>query len=296
MSIIQTLLTQGPSQIPPIEYLIVGGGGGGGYLGGGGGAGGFLTGSFSGYTPIIDISVGNGGNGTIGENTSPTNGGNSIITGVNLSVTAIGGGAGSNYGSNGSSGGSGGGGAPTDNFPYTTSGGSGTSGQGYSGGYGNRGSPSYPGGGGGGGAGGAGTDKTSAFANAGNGGNGVTSNFTGTSVTYAGGGGGGQYYDPSVALVGGGLGGSGGGGTGGIQIGVTGSVYRSPTPGTDGLGGGGGAAGNNQNGQRGGSGVIIIKYSIAYLPAIASGSVTYTTDGSYRYYKWTSGTGKLIFT
>jgi len=109
-----------------VEALVVAGGGGGhnGLYGGGGGGGGIL------YNPSLNVSaqsyavtVGNGGN-------SNANGENSIFS----NLTAIGGGAGGEYGGvheYGYPGGSGGGGAGTQNF--SSAGGIGTPGQGSDG-------------------------------------------------------------------------------------------------------------------------------------------------------------------
>ena len=285
-----------PLSTPNFEYLIIGGGGGGGsFQSGGGGAGGFLTGTVTQYIPSFTVVVGQGGAGAIGDSSYASNGGNSsIISGSILSLVAFGGGRGGNYGVAGADGGSGGGGGPRDGSPFFFPGGNSLSGQGNNGGQGYTGSPPYPGGGGGGGAGAPGGNKTSSFSAAGNGGNGRESSITGTSIVYAGGGGAGQYYDPGQPFVGGGNGGTGGGGQGGIQYGVGNSVYRLPGQGTDGLGGGGGAGGANQNGARGGSGIVVIRYPVAFSPAITTGNVEYNVVGQYRIYIW-RGDGSLTF-
>lgn len=141
------------------DYLVIAGGGGGaGNQGGGGGAGGLRStvgttgggGSLesalsltanTGYT----VTVGAGGVGTWG---SQTSGSNSVFS----TITSTGGGKGGNGGVNGSSGGSGGGGGYAGSPPAGT-GGAGTTNQGYAGGDGVV--AQY--GGSGGGAGGAGT-------------------------------------------------------------------------------------------------------------------------------------------
>jgi len=148
-----------PTQNITADYLVIAGGGGGaGNQGGGGGAGGLRStvgttgggGSLesalsltanTGYT----VTVGAGGVGTWG---SQTSGSNSVFS----TITSTGGGKGGAGGANGSSGGSGGGGGYAGSPPVGT-GGAGTTNQGYAGGDGvlNQ----Y--GGSGGGAGGTGT-------------------------------------------------------------------------------------------------------------------------------------------
>ena len=129
-----------------ISYLVIaGGGGGGGQVGGGGGAGGYLSGSSFPISQGVTyaVTVGGGGTGGVGSSARGTNGGNSVFS----SLTAIGGGAGGNFGSSqavGVTGGSGGGGSGDS----SAAGGSGTSGQGNAGGSGVGGA--WGGGGGGG--------------------------------------------------------------------------------------------------------------------------------------------------
>lgn len=218
-----------------VSYLIVAGGAGGG-LKGGGGAGGYIyvTGQTITKNQSLGVFVGNGG-------LKSTNGDNSVFNGS----TAIGGGKGADYNySDGSSGGSGGGasGYVPPNYSYP---GGGTTGQGTSGGNGCSSNPS-PGSGGGGGAGQSGGTGTNYYG--GNGGSGITNSITGSAVVYAGGGGGHGISNGPTR----GIGGTGGGGNGG---GTTG------TDGTNGLGGGGGAGTTTPG--KGGSGVVIIKYSLS---------------------------------
>jgi hypothetical protein len=247
-----------------VDYLVVAGGGSGSdsYGGGGGGAGGLrstvtATGgggsleskvSFSSGVPYT-ITIGAGGNmpGVIGG--TGVTGSNSSISGSGFTtITSLGGGGGV-----GLSGGSGGGGRSTTGGGSST-GGSGQANQGYAGGNG----ASLVGGGGGGAgsAGGNGTGSTSG----GNGGNGVAVAITGSSVYYAGGGGGGADLSGGNYLTRG-SGGLGGGGQGG-----SGNTGYDASPGTAGTGGGGGGGGRDSGpslyGKPGGSGIVILRYSV----------------------------------
>jgi hypothetical protein len=108
-----------------------------------------------------------------------------------------------------------------------------------------------------------------------NGGAGLTSDITGSTVTYGGGGGeaGGIGYEQSP----GGAGGAGGGGTGGKCCNDAG------TPGTNGLGGGGGGGGISWcgtvycEGYNGGNGRVIVSYPV---PKRATGG-TITISGGF---------------
>jgi hypothetical protein len=227
--------TFGNDQSRTVEYLVVGGGGGGGYYaGGGGGAGGLLSSSFSATASDYTIVVGDGGlsspSAGSGSNTG-SSGVASTVTGTNASVSATGGGGGGggSGGNNGGSGGSGGGGERYGSG--TGTGGSGTVGQGNDGATISSGNQ----GGGGGGAGAAGSGQ--------NGGAGLntystwaTATSTGDSGYYAGGGGG---YT-------GGTGGDGGGG-----------AYSA-----EGTANTGGGAGGDTATKYGGSGIVILRYSI----------------------------------
>ena len=279
-----------------IHYTIVGGGGGGGSTyspnvtsGGGGGAGGFLTNFGStaltlGSGITYTITVGTGGAGAATSAALGTNGGNSVITGTGVSITATGGGAGSSStGANGADGGSGGGGGATKsggsgNTPSTTPS------QGNDGGSG--GSTGNYGGGGGGGAAAVGANGTGT--NGGNGGNGSSNSITGSAVTYAGGGGGGNYNGGTV-----GSGGTGGGGNAGANSGAVGGN------GTDGLGGGGGGAsynsGSHYAGGDGGNGVVIVRMTTTdYSAVTATGTFTTATDGSDTIITWTASPATLV--
>ena len=162
--------------------------------------------------------------------------------------------------------------------------------QGYDGGGGLN-NPGFRGGGGGG-AGGPGTSGTydpEDLPGTYGGGPGIYSDLSGTLTGYAGGGGGGSYNIRP------GYGGAGntdfGGGNGAKQTGPTaqnGTVNKG--------GGGGGAertgAGPDTSGTGGGggSGVVVIRTPVSTYSGAAttSGGVTYTTDGTYRFYVFTS--------
>jgi hypothetical protein len=250
---IHTFLSSGvftPSQSLNCDVLVAAGGGGGGTFGGGG-AGGFRTATgFSLPSASYSVTVGAGGSST-------TSGSNSILH----TITSAGGGGGGDYGAAsitntaGDAGGSGGGGG-------SWSGGGGTAGagntpstspsQGNNGGIGDT-TGSGAGGAGGGGAGGVGGPFTGAFnsstATGGTGGVGTANSYSGSSVNYAGGGGGAGYNTAGTASFGGGAGGRG--------IGPV-----SPTAGTVNTGGGGGG-GYANTGATGGSGIVIVRYTMA---------------------------------
>ena len=259
-----------PTGVSNVEVLVVGGGGGGGNYNsaGGGGAGGVIYNANFSVTPGTPyaITVGAGGRGGSGNNTTtPANGSNSVFG----SLTAYGGGFGSPNTQNsvgGGSGvvGSGGGGGNT----YTL-GGVPTGGQGNAGGTaigGATGSPNY-GGGGGGGAAQPGGDATSNYG--GGGGNGRAFDISGT-LTYYGGGGGGSVQSGGTP----GAGGLGGGGAGGSSL--------AGVAGTANTGGGGGAGGYGSGttyaGGAGGSGVVILRYKQTAAGTDIRGSLRYNTE------------------
>ena len=251
-----------------IRYLVVAGGGGGGSdMGGGGGAGGYLAAdTYVLPAGTYTITVGAGGAGALAgaAQAAASPGTNSSIVGGAVSIIATGGGGGASCHDrstspalSGGSGGGASGGAVT--------GGNGTTNQGFPGG--NSGIQWYMAGGGG--AGGRG------YSNAGHGGNGLYNDITGTGYYWAGGGGGSGY----TSIGGnGGLGGGGGGGVGsttggsGINNGSAGGGgapnAQTNTPGgaagaNTGGGGGGGAHYNATNsGGNGGSGIVVIRYTI----------------------------------
>ena len=281
-----------------IEYLVVGGGGaGGGQLGGGGGAGGFVASTLSSIESGSSFTITVGAGGTGGTGTGP-NGGDSSISGTEITtVTALGGGGGSggattNAGQDGGSGGGGsrynGGGNGT--FP----GGSGTAGQGFDGGVGVHTTSPNENGGGGGGAGAAGSDATSnAKGSYGEGGEGKLATIDG--YWYAGGGGGGDHTTSYILDPGdGGKGGGAGGGSttagyyglgdssntarnngdNGVGSGNTGQAVGG-NGGANTGGGGGGAGWNTSPGGSGGSGAVVLAYptsSVNGAGGIVSGS------------------------
>jgi hypothetical protein len=239
-----------PNQTLSCDALVVAGGGGANAdSSGGGGAGGLLA--FTSQSLIAQnytCTVGAGG-------AYATNGANSQFSSLTASV---GGGHGSGITTNYSpgSGGSGGGGSGGG----STTAGTGTAGQGNNGGAGFSSASPYGGGGGGGagavgnagrstsdGAGGIGA--TSALINA-MGSATSTGELSGGNYYYAGGGGG------NGGLSTAGVGGLGGGGTG------QNSSTTTSTNGTANTGGGAGG-GNQTQGRTGGSGIIIIRYTMA---------------------------------
>jgi hypothetical protein len=244
--------------------VVAGGGGGSASAGGGGGAGGLLTFTSQSLTAQnYLITVGAGGTGG-GINTQlGTNGTDSQFGSLTL---VKGGGRGGNTstlaGANGGSGGGGGG------YSGNGAGGSPQSGQGFAGGNGDQdGGSGSNGGGAGGGAGGAGTNAA-AVGVGGNvaGGIGATSSLltamggatatgqlSGGNYYYAGGGGGNTYTGNTTPTSIGGLGGGGNGCDGGVS-----TAGFSNTGG----GGGGGFLGGISTGGNGGSGIIIVRYTV----------------------------------
>ena len=276
-----------PDGITTVRALVIGGGGGGGFdIGGGGGAGGLREVASVITTPgeTVSIQVGTGGVGDTsrGAPCVGTNGNPSSIVLISANLSAIGGGGGGGQDGGGAcatdglTGASGGGGGVGISWPriggvgsYATDGDATT--------FGNDGGvaslSSYYAGGGGGGAGGVGGAGSANGSGAigGTGGAGRNSNITGSTVTYAGGGAGGFFQSGTR-----GLGGAGGGGAGG-----TGSV--APVAGTDGLGGGGGGGGVQSGvlgqGATGGSGVVIMRYS---MPSAPTNTAIPTISGTAR--------------
>jgi len=256
-----------------VNYLVVGGGGGGGDRhGGGGGAGGVLSGNWSASAGTYIITVGAGGQyGSTNEggqiaygtpNGSGTKGGDSLLSGTGISITAYGGGGGGSYDGNpsGTVGSGGGGGG------QNLSGVAGTAGQGNAGGSG-----SNPGAGGGGGAGGAGV-----AANTGTGGVGTSSYSThllavGYGTTFAVPTSPNTVISGGVAYIAGGGGGCAGtspgpGGSGGLGGGGRGDwADANITTGTPNTGGGGGGTRSHPDslqttGRNGGSGLVLVWY------------------------------------
>ena len=256
-----------------VNYLVVGGGGGGGDRhGGGGGGGGVLTGTWTASVGTYTVTVGSGGQyGATAEGGqtvygSPagagSKGGDSLLSGTGISITAYGGGGGGTYEANptGTVGSGGGGGG------NSFAGIAGTAGQGNAGGAGLQ-----PAGGGGGGAGGVGAD-----ANTSTGGIGTTSFSThllavGYGTTFAvptapnavisggvayiaAGGGGAAASAPGP----GGYGGLGGGGLGDWDA----SYILAGTANTGGGGGGSRSNDTSTTGRNGGSGLVLLWYAI----------------------------------
>ena len=280
----QTTYTWTPPQAITADVLLVAGGGGSATNnGGGGGAGGLLH-----YTnQSIDAStktvvVGNGGtpgSGFTSTGTFAEPGKNTSFTGL---VTAVGGGAGTQYTNNLNSGnrrngGSGGGAAGSGSTSTYHNGGSGTSGQGNNGGRGIR----YAGGGGGG-AGGRGRDGISPYTSGGGGigldKSSVFGTTYGDSGWFAGGGSGGSRIA--------GVGGRGGGGDGG-GIGVPGEDGQAHT------GGGGGGSKDSAPAANGGSGIVLVRFiepllhdpnDSATFPTITSSPNRSTNNISYLLY------------
>ena len=263
------------------SYLLVGGGGGSGINGGGGGGGGgVLTGQTTlTVGTVYSFTIGGGGAGSTGS-IGGSVGGNTI--GLGLTVIGGGGGSGRDAGpaTRGATGG-GGAGTTTTTISRLWSAGSQPiiSGQGFAGGAGttwNIGSDLgiNSAGGGGGGSGGIGHSGTTLYA--GYGGIGITSDITGSAISYGGGGGGGVTVNGIAGA------GSSGGGNGG----QSGTAAQA---GTNGLGGGGGGAGPGiQTGLSGGSGVAIIRLPTINYTGTVTGSPTVTTVGSDTVIKFTA--------
>ena len=255
-----------PTGVTSIEVLVIAGGGGGGPYGGGG-AGGLI---YNSAVPVIPgtaytVTVGAGG---VGATAPGTNGGNSVFG----SLTAIGGGGGgADTGTDdtpGRAGGSGGGGAGRGGLVTAQFyGGAGNPGQGFAGGYGS--SNPYAGGGGGG-ANGEGTSVVvGGSIGGGQGGQGLAFAISGTTTYYAGGGGGGTY-----AIGTGAKGGIGGGGIGATVSTVAGSAG---TASTGGGGGGGSYVSPYSPGYAGGSGTVIIRYTLADASSQPYGQTRFNT-------------------
>jgi hypothetical protein len=248
------------------QILVVGGGGGGGgNIGAGGGAGAMTTfattSSLSSDVPYI-CSIGAGGAGSTYSSDGSTGGTTSFAGAGFTTITALGGGFGSQS-SAGGAGGSGGGGM---------SGGAGGAANGPNTNVGATGANAYPyyGAGGGGGATAAGTAGTaSGSAVGGNGGQGYTissidsglssTNIFGSMTVIASGGGGSGVRPDSI-------GNSATGGTGGTGAGNGGYQGTIPTASTSFGSGGGGASWENYtngDGSNGYQGLIIVRYTVA---------------------------------
>ena len=228
------------------RILVVGGGGSGsGNCGGGGGAGGLIYQDGLNFVSGT-VTVGAGGLSTT-FNARGSNGADTVLTLGSNVYRAIGGGtAGLWNNGNGTAGGSGGGatGGGTPGAAMQPEAG----GFGYAGGAGSGSDR----GGGGGGAGSAGSAATSD--KGGDGGAGLEYDISGELAFYAAGGGGGNANGKTVGVGGSGIGGSG--------VAATGSTGTAGKNGTGSGGGGGNGGGGNSYGGAGGSGVVIIRYTI----------------------------------
>jgi hypothetical protein len=251
--------------------VVAGGGGGGSQLAGGGGAGGvsYLSGTSLTSATSYSVSVGAGGAAGVSSVSTGSNGTNSSFS----NIISNGGGAGGSDLSGARAGiaGGSGGGASRDGASGAANQGStgGATGYGFAGAAGINTDP-Y-GGGGGGGAGAAGSIVTNGgtYGAAAAGGAGLntwstwhTATSTGVGGYIAGGGGAGIYSAGGFQTSG--PGGSGGGGTGAGTSG--GFQIQRPTDGVTNTGSGGGGAGNpSASGTvagSGGSGLVIVRYSI----------------------------------
>jgi hypothetical protein len=127
------------------------------------------------------------------------------------------------------------------------------------------------GGGGGGGAGGAGNNGGSTTG--GSGGVGITTNISGSSLSYGGGGGGGKSGSAS----------SGGGAGNGSS-------------GTANTGGGGGGNATGTSPGNGGSGIVIIRFPDTYSLSVGAGlTSSNSTANGFKTFIFTSGTGTVTF-
>jgi hypothetical protein len=274
-----------PTGVTKIDLLVVAGGGGGAARhGGGGGAGGLINATNTTINSSnLSISVGGGGSGAAA-NTSVggegSSGSNSVVSGGGITTqTAVGGGNGS-FTLAAGSGGSGGGGGCCGQAVGT-----GTAGQGNSGSAGSFSSPTYWVGGGGGGASASG--GTASGTTGGKGGDGRAISWITTAaqsslsvgavnssqVYFAGGGGGGTDRNTIAA----GAGGLGGGGAGGNDA----TTVANSAANTGGGGGGSGcySSGGAKAGD-GGSGVVVIRYSIPTFSNSATASFAENTTVS----------------
>ena len=268
-----------------LSFLVVGGGGSGGAdCGGGGGAGGLI------YQSGLNLAIGNatvtvgaGGAEVVkADNVQGNDGRDSTLIIGGETYTAKGGGGGGCYNARGGrSGGCGGGGFNTYAAGSSTQD---TPGVGFAGGAANG-----TCGGGGGGAGGtpakASTDKVGGV-----GGPGLQYDISGESQWYAGGGAGGSNGDFNRSLGGSGVGGDGGSNRNTIYSGL---------PGKDGTGsGGGGACGGTNAGQvgaKGGTGIVIIRYTVLdYKKAVIGGQTIRFRGASET--NWVDGELAISFT
>lgn len=235
------------------DILTVAGGGGasGSYASAGGGGGGYLTYSSQVLSTVTQtVIVGAGGAG--GPNSNYYDGFDGSSSQFGSLTAAVGGGAGAAGGyNNGHNGGSGGG------SWATKSGGTGIVGQGHNGATGSTDNTTYTNGGAGGGAG------TAATASVGNttgarGGDGLYTSISGGATTGLGILSGGNYY-----FAGGGGGGFQAGSAPAVPLGGSAGVNTgTPNSGAAYSGAGGGGTGGNYVGGAGGSGIVIVRYTV----------------------------------
>lgn len=229
------------------DILVIAGGGSGGYnKAGGGGAGKVVYAASQSILAGTDYAVAIGAGAGVTTN-GGANGSPSVFRGL---ITADGGGGGGSESSAGLTGGSGGAGGRFGAAGAATSySGTGTA-YGNAGAAGQGDSPPYRGGGGGGaggagqggGGGGTGGSATTLFSTW------ATATNTGVGGNYAGGGGGGAYNGSA------GGGGGGGAGAGGNNVAGTNATANT--------GSGGGGGGNVAIGGTGGSGLVIVRYTL----------------------------------
>lgn len=281
-----------PAGVTSFDVLVVGGGGGGGgntggtTSGGGGGGGGVSWQTGLACTPggTYDVTVGAGG--AASSNSQGGDGGGSSMEHDDGAIVVAGGGGGgdgnqsSGSGLRNGRGGANGGGGGSTSSPAGT-GGTATIGNNGGAGFATA-TTTARGAGGGGGMGGLGGAGGAGSGGVGGGGLGGTGSNqaanVGTSVGAAGifgGGGGGGYTGSTTTFPGGGTGTGGGGNGGRNNVGTT-----APTAGAANTGGGGGGGAQNQNGAAGGSGVVIIQYTIAAPGVPTSVAVTGSTETS----------------
>lgn len=240
------------------KILVVGGGGSGsGDCGGGGGAGGLI------YKDALNLASGTvtvGAGGAQSESgATGNNGANTVLTLGSTTYTAIGGGTGGKWGAHAGVDGGSGGGSSSGNTNVNTPG-QALQPTSDSGGFGNPGGRGGPNdmGGGGGGAGSAGVDATGEIA--GDGGAGLEYDISGEMAFYAAGGGGAATHGRTSGKGGNGIGGDGLNNKGANPAGA-----GKAGTGSGGGGGGGGGSGTSIGGA-GGSGVVIVRYTITKKP------------------------------
>jgi len=265
-----------PASVSSVDVLVVAGGGGGGMSngstpsGGGGGGGGIVIATGVSVTPSSPVTVKTGFGGYGGNCFRGDTGGDSTFGALTAVGGGFGGGCGPAYGGPGGNAGGAHWGQP-QGFSNQATSGTASNGSNITA-YGNAGGKSYPhgvagdgvsaGGGGGGGAAGLGGDATQPgdvnTGIGGAGGQGIANAWrSGSDIVY-GSGGGGQ--------------GRGTQGVGGTNAGTGSGTNAAGNPGIDGVDetGAGGGGGYRQGGGRagdGGSGIVIVRYSIPAIPS-----------------------------